>query len=1135
MIASYDVLMNLRFYGTLAVPLLLFVAFVVNVCRRKSVRHHFIHSQFRLTPPTPELRNETDRAEATERAAAELPGQPRTATAAALQAAARFAASDCPLPRVRALNVRSGALIDSIAFEFADGTTVTYGGSGGTLDSFPLDHENGEFLARIQVRCGDYVDGVRFLTSTGRESRWFGSDGGGVALEFQLGGGGDETLAPAPRGNQPTAHGSAADRPRTGHEQLDPIMGLAVSASARGWLRHIWQVLDERQVRALVQQPRAVEARHRQAHFLQHHALEVYSNFNAAYSVALAVAILWALTLAPLALEVLRGPTPLEELSLQALATGKHQYVSLQYNSSADAGSGTWSDEWPDHAWYSPVATIISEGGGMVHGSPVAWQRWVAAPFLSESGAATSAVLVHDSWFEDVAGADGGPTTTTGKAGQGAENPPKEPFTYVGFLRSLQPLLQQVMPWEGDTEASKRLHAAAAAAQTADGSIVGSSEEELRAWRKEVADRSSRLSESLRVVLRKAGIFSELRRNWIGDWEPRLRASNGGGMMSADDLALASAVAFPLGQVRTINEAGSSVDTSLHPRLHVGYYVETACWSAAEILLFSVASWAAVLALVVLLARSVAHQRRLHSHVERLLQHETLSEANSTQFPAPRSSDPTGSDPILRDAVVAYLPRPSRDGQRNAEVHPARQQGLGMPPEADATAVQASLVRSIEAELFEAALSTENVFDYDNTHVADCPGWLVVARPFSILAVAVQDLAIVGRERLMRSFTAGEPVELLIQTVASRRGPYGADQQQPGFQNVNEPALFFHRQIQLPREHFHELRERFFSRVRAAMAAIQEQQQHAFLSTFQADLRRLLADGIVFESESHNAGSRPDAHRRAAEGVAGGEAADATQGWGQDGQCLGGCGFQADVKIVKRCTTCPERAACFCAPGWCHRCIFKWWVSRNQTKIEMGLPLAMHWQARCPTCRTYFCLDDCIPVSAVFGSSEGPPIWSDDSDSQRTAIPSSDSAGARVSNATPETARRQEANADTNAGGGGTADDDDDTDNDDENDAEATRAAIRRLQEHTAQLRRRHAAQRALDASDTRNHVASAPTAAAVPNREYADHVQPNLGHTAPAAGSSAAEERREAMLAAAERRRRARRSLGLDESKKSR
>lgn len=44
--------------------------------------------------------------------------------------------------------------------------------------------------------------------------------------------------------------------------------------------------------------------------------------------------------------------------------------------------------------------------------------------------------------------------------------------------------------------------------------------------------------------------------------------------------------------------------------------------------------------------------------------------------------------------------------------------------------------------------------------------------------------------------------------------------------------------------------------------------------------------------------------------------------------CLGDCGALANVRIVKRCTTCEERDECRCDPAWCHQCLLKWWIEK---------------------------------------------------------------------------------------------------------------------------------------------------------------------------------------------------------------
>ena len=143
----------------------------------------------------------------------------------------------------------------------------------------------------------------------------------------------------------------------------------------------------------------------------------------------------------------------------------------------------------------------------------------------------------------------------------------------------------------------------------------------------------------------------------------------------------------------------------------------------------------------------------------------------------------------------------------------------------------------------------------------------------------------------------------------------------------------------------------------------------------------------------------------------------------QDGQqqepeaCMG-CSRPATVKISKKCETCPERAEvpqhstqhlrpfcwesvrpfcweisvrpsakstcscvltsvvtlpfahiqCFCAPSWCHHCLLKWWLTKNTTKLEVEGDFDPTWQARCPTCRNYFCLNGAFVHQSARGT-----------------------------------------------------------------------------------------------------------------------------------------------------------------------
>ncbi|KAI0804811.1 hypothetical protein BC629DRAFT_1210925 [Irpex lacteus] len=79
---------------------------------------------------------------------------------------------------VRQLRVRSGARIDGLALDFTDGTsTAWHGGQGGNYSTYTL--ESGEDFTHIRVTADEnYILGLQFITSKGRESPWYGSRSG---------------------------------------------------------------------------------------------------------------------------------------------------------------------------------------------------------------------------------------------------------------------------------------------------------------------------------------------------------------------------------------------------------------------------------------------------------------------------------------------------------------------------------------------------------------------------------------------------------------------------------------------------------------------------------------------------------------------------------------------------------------------------------------------------------------------------------------------------------------------------------------------------------------------------------------------------------------------------------------------
>ncbi|KAI0804725.1 hypothetical protein BC629DRAFT_1283112 [Irpex lacteus] len=79
---------------------------------------------------------------------------------------------------VRQVCVRSGARIDGLALDFTDGTsTAWHGGQGGNYSAYAL--ESGEDFTHIRVTADEnYILGLQFITSKGRESPWYGSRSG---------------------------------------------------------------------------------------------------------------------------------------------------------------------------------------------------------------------------------------------------------------------------------------------------------------------------------------------------------------------------------------------------------------------------------------------------------------------------------------------------------------------------------------------------------------------------------------------------------------------------------------------------------------------------------------------------------------------------------------------------------------------------------------------------------------------------------------------------------------------------------------------------------------------------------------------------------------------------------------------
>jgi hypothetical protein len=218
------------------------------------------------------------------------------------------------------------------------------------------------------------------------------------------------------------------------------------------------------------------------------------------------------------------------------------------------------------------------------------------------------------------------------------------------------------------------------------------------------------------------------------------------------------------------------------------------------------------------------------------------------------------------------------------------------------------LMREVEGEVANPA-STVLSF---GEQVAVTESYIIKASWLQIEFAAILDCKLVSGS-VSRRWMDGEYVELVKVRISNSRGtPFD---------------------VQLPRELFAKLENSFLARVRAAQQVIQRQREDMFVEEMVELLRDRLSQGLVYEGAT-------------AEGM----------------DCLGGCGRGVQVKIVKRCDSCPERTDCFCQAGWCHLCLLKWWLTQNQTKIEMEQPFSPTWQAKCPTCRAYFCLNDLLPL-----------------------------------------------------------------------------------------------------------------------------------------------------------------------------
>ena len=90
-----------------------------------------------------------------------------------------FSDNSFSLIRVRG---KCGAMVDQLQFTFVNIHTgikhqsEAYGGEGGGY--FDWQVPQGEWITTIYIMSGTMVDAIAFRTNTGRESEWFGGNGG---------------------------------------------------------------------------------------------------------------------------------------------------------------------------------------------------------------------------------------------------------------------------------------------------------------------------------------------------------------------------------------------------------------------------------------------------------------------------------------------------------------------------------------------------------------------------------------------------------------------------------------------------------------------------------------------------------------------------------------------------------------------------------------------------------------------------------------------------------------------------------------------------------------------------------------------------------------------------------------------
>ena len=92
----------------------------------------------------------------------------------------RMCSRDEDTDTVFKVRVRAGDLVDQVEFHVTGETPIvkTYGGNGGRQCA-DFDLSPGEWLTAVLRRQGNSLDAVRFETSLGRQSQWYGNQSGG--------------------------------------------------------------------------------------------------------------------------------------------------------------------------------------------------------------------------------------------------------------------------------------------------------------------------------------------------------------------------------------------------------------------------------------------------------------------------------------------------------------------------------------------------------------------------------------------------------------------------------------------------------------------------------------------------------------------------------------------------------------------------------------------------------------------------------------------------------------------------------------------------------------------------------------------------------------------------------------------